>query len=100
MDLFQADSEALQEVVQIFQAEMEYLEQSLQSFQGVAENIRGYGWIGLGAEKFFDEYNSELVPQANKIIQKLEGITNQVAKVARLIETVTDRILSVAKSPI
>lgn len=100
MDLFQADSETLQEVAQIFQGEAEDLQQAFQNFQAVAENIRGYGWIGLGADTFFDEFDAELVPAANKLVGNLEMVSQRINQVASQIEDGVSHILSVARSSV
>src|SRR5512133_2469697 len=100
MDLFQADSEALQEVVQIFQGEAESLQQAFQNFQSVAENIRGYDWIGLGADTFFDEFDSELVPDANKLVGNLEMVAERINRVSTQLEDGIAHILSVARAQV
>ncbi|MCD4686784.1 MAG: WXG100 family type VII secretion target [Anaerolineae bacterium] len=100
MDLFQANSEVLQEVSQLFRQQADALGESLERFMATAENMRGHAWIGLGAEAFFDELDTLLAPEARKIVENLLTSADGVDKVAQTIEDGIARILSVAKSPL
>jgi WXG100 family type VII secretion target len=100
MDLFQADSDTLQEVAQLFRQQADALGEALESFVAVAENMRGHGWIGLGADKFFDEMDTLMVPEAKKTVDNLLGSADGIDKVAQTIEDGISRILSVAKAPV
>lgn len=100
MDLFQANSEVLQEVSQLFRQQADALNEALESFMATAEDMRGHGWLGLGAEAFYDEFDTLLVPEAKKIMENLQGSAERVDKIAQVIEDGIARILSVAKAPV
>jgi WXG100 family type VII secretion target len=100
MDLFQADSEVLQEVAQMFRQQADALGDALEGFVAVAENMRGNSWIGLGADRFFEEMDSLLVPDAKQTVENLLNSADGIDKVAQTIEDGISRILSVAKAPV
>ena len=100
MDLFQANSEVLQEVAQMFTQQADALRETLQRFTATAEDIRDHAWIGLGANTFFDEFDTVLVPQAEQIITNLESSAEKINKVAQTIEDGISHILAMAKAPV
>lgn len=100
MDLFQADSETLQEVAQLFRQQADALGDALEGFVAVAENMRGHSWIGLGADKFFDEMDTLLVPEAKQTVERLMNSADGIDKIAQTIEDGISRILSVARAPV
>jgi WXG100 family type VII secretion target len=100
MDLFQANSEVLQEVAQMFTQQADALRETLQRFTATAEDIRDHAWIGLGANTFFDEFDTVLVPQAEQIITNLESSAERINKVAQTIEDGISHILAMAKAPV
>jgi WXG100 family type VII secretion target len=99
MTPFQASSEALQEVAELFRTHADSLDAVLQKFTSVAEDIRGQAWIGLGADKFFSEYDDQLVPEAEKLMQNLENTAAGIDSIVKTIEDGIQLILSRAKSP-
>jgi WXG100 family type VII secretion target len=100
MDLFQANSEVLQEVAQMFTEQADALREALQQFTTTADDIRDHAWIGLGANTFFDEFDTVLVPQAKQVITNLEKSAEGINKVAQAIEDGIAHILAVAKAPV
>jgi WXG100 family type VII secretion target len=100
MALFQANSDTLKEVADLFRNQSELMREALQNFTSVAEDMRGYGWIGLGADTFYDQYDTELVPEAEKLIQNLENAAAGVDSIVNTIEDGIQLILAKAKAPI
>lgn len=100
MALFQANSEVLQEVAKLFREQADEMSDAFQNFASIAEDVRGNAWIGLGADTFFDQFDSELTPEANRLLQNLEAAAGGIDRVVGTIEDGISRILAAAKSPI
>jgi WXG100 family type VII secretion target len=99
MTLFQASSEALQEVADLFRTQADSLDEVFQQFASVAEDMRGNSWIGQGADKFFMEFDDELIPEAEKLMQNLDNTAAGIDKIVQTIEDGIQLILSRAKAP-
>lgn len=94
MPMFQADSDQLQKMAQIFYEQADVLKEIMQALSAAADNLRGGAWIGLGATKFFDVFDSSVVPNLQKGIDGMETSGEQANKIAQHVNEGVEFILS------
>jgi WXG100 family type VII secretion target len=99
MPLFQANSEQLQEIAVMFQMEAECVGKVLQDLAAKTDSLRGYGWIGLGAEAYFDEFDNHIQPTLKAVIAFLDAQSSDASKVAQQVDQAADRILASTRLP-
>lgn len=100
MPIFQVDSDQLHEIARIFEGEADCARQLLQDIDNRTDGLRGYGWIGLGAESYYDEFDNRIRPALNALIRFLEAQSTEASKIAKQIEQAADDIVATAKSSI
>jgi len=92
--MFQADSEQLEKMAQIFYEQSDVLREIMQALNAAADSLRGGAWIGLGANKFFDMFDSSIIPNLQKGIDGMETSGEQANKIAQHINEGVEYILS------
>lgn len=88
-DQIQAQYDELQQVASQFANQSQAIQEMIQQVSSSFEQLRGGGWIGMGADAFFDEMESLVFPASNRLQQALEEAgeaTNQVAQTVKRAE--------------
>ena len=75
-DKTQINYELLQAHVKKFQAEADAVNQVLTQTKSRVEQLHGNGWIGQGADKFFDEMENLVMPSMARLVQSLHESAN------------------------
>jgi WXG100 family type VII secretion target len=97
MPIFQADSDQLREIAQIFQEQADCIEDILRDLVLKTDNLRGYGWVGLGADAYYDLFDDRIKPSLESLIRFLEGSNTEAIKVAERVEEGEAHILSMTR---
>jgi len=79
----QANYDELKEVSSSFNKASQAIEELQQSIRGSYSKLADKGWIGKGAEAFFDEMEAKIFPTEQRLQQALEKaaqVTNTIAQ--------------------
>lgn len=71
MDKIKATYDQLDDVVGRFNSQSEAIQALLQRLRSSFSELEGGGWIGLGADAFFNEMNREIFPACQRLIDVL-----------------------------
>jgi WXG100 family type VII secretion target len=69
----------LQGFMKAFETEAEEIQALTKNTSSRVESLHGGEWIGRGADKFFNEMQSEVLPAMNRLVQAL-GTASQVTR--------------------
>ncbi len=65
-------------------------EEMLQQVINCVENLRGGGWIGLGANSFYDEMDSLVTPSIKRLAMALDEASNMTKHVGSVFGQAED----------
>jgi WXG100 family type VII secretion target len=99
MKIFQANSEQLEQCAQMFRQESDRMTQTLNELKNLAEGIRGVEWIGLGANTFFDVFDTTIEPSFKRIIEFMDAGDQHLTALAKQVDDSFQMILSRARTP-
>lgn len=80
------DHDSLQQVAQTFGRQLSATQRSVQNIQQRLNVLQGGDWIGQGANAFFQEMQSEVLPALNRLLRALETserVTKQISGLLR-----------------
>jgi WXG100 family type VII secretion target len=81
-----ADYEQLAEMAQIFGRQADTARQVLSALQKDVETLQGGDWLGPGAEAFYAEMTSAVVPAMGRLIAALSEAASATAKIGRIMK--------------
>jgi WXG100 family type VII secretion target len=87
--IIQADYDCLAQLSQRSCNESQRLDEYVRRVQSVLEQLAAGGWTGRGADAFFDEMESDVLPALNRLIGAVENTgyaIDQIARQLRLAE--------------
>jgi len=88
-DQIQANYDELQQVSSQFNNAGQAIEALEQKIKASYDKLADKGWIGKGAEAFFEEMNSKIFPTEKRLAQALEKagqVTGQIAQSVKQAE--------------
>lgn len=88
--------EELSTISKKFARQASDVQQSIRRLKQQLEGLRSGDWIGVGADKFYREMDSEVMPSMNRLAKALElasSTTRQIIKVLQTAENDAARIL-------
>lgn len=75
----QVNYEEMAGIIKTLKSEQEQMLALLKQTKSKAESLHGGGWVGQGADKFFDEMNNVCLPAVGRLANAL-GVGAQVAQ--------------------
>lgn len=90
MDEVKAEYEQLEQIASRFLKQSEIIERMNQQVRSCMERLEQEGWKGLGAQAFFDEMHSEVLPACQRLQQVLDDggqVTKEIVQMIRQAET-------------
>ncbi len=94
--VIRADYDKLTQLSQAFGQQAEQTRQTLQKLRQMMDVLQGGDWIGKGANAFYGEMSSQVLPTLNRLVRALEGgqqVTQQIGKLMKEAEDEAARIL-------
>lgn len=82
--LIRADFDSLAKISQIFGRQAAEIQQSNQRIQGQVDALEGGDWIGKGANAFYREMGTEILPSLKRLsvaLQVADRVTRQISKI-------------------
>jgi len=95
--LLRSDYDQLADFSRTFERESNSAKRSLDSLKRQIEVLEGGDWIGKGADAFYREMNSEVLPAVQRLVKALElasRVTGQIARIFQEVEEECSRFFS------
>lgn len=92
---FRADSSALLQIAKTFGNEADHSRKTIQDLKSKMETLRGGGWKGDSANKFYAEMDSAVLPAYTRLANALSSAqetTNKIQKIAKQAESDSSKI--------
>jgi WXG100 family type VII secretion target len=87
-----ADYDQLKDISSMFNNEAQACQNTNRSLKSLIEQLKGGDWIGRGADQFYKEMESEVMPAMGKLQKAMDEagrITREIAQVMRQAEEET-----------
>src|SRR5574341_536432 len=81
-----ADYDELQEIAQAFARQSEAVRQSYGVVLQAKDTLQGGDWVGKGADKFYQEMNSSILPSLKRLAQALERASETTKKISQIMK--------------
>jgi len=81
-------------IAKMFDTYADNTQEMIQKLDHCKGSLQGGGWKGVGAEKFYDEYDSEVMPKLKLLQQGYETAGAQVKRMSQMFQDAEQRILS------
>src|SRR5262245_21312902 len=91
------DYEGLKQIAQTFSQQADATRQSLQQIRQAMDTLQQGDWIGKGADKFYAEMTTAVLPSVTRLQSALENaarVTNQISKVMKQAEDDASQVLN------
>jgi WXG100 family type VII secretion target len=88
--IVRANYDQLAQMTSLFAQHADRTRQTLQHLYRQQETLQGGDWLGQGAQKFYSEMNSHVVPTLNRLVHALEQAaetTRQISQIQQQAET-------------
>ncbi len=87
---YRGDYSQLNQIAQSFTRQAEANRQILQRIQGAIDVLRTGDWVGKGADAFYQEMDSAILPSLKRLIAALEDASQVTLKIARRVKQAED----------
>ena len=91
--IFRADYDRMPEISKRFEREAVNVKHSIDSLKRTIEVLKGGDWIGEGANAFFREMESEVMPAMQRLSQALEMASGVIRAIERLLHETEQTIV-------
>lgn len=85
-----ADYDQLTQTANQFGQQAEQVKRSLQQIKSQVDTLQGGDWLGTGAQAFYAEVNSQVVPTLNRLARALEAARTTTMQVLQVMKTAED----------
>lgn len=85
-DQIQADYEQLEQVAAKFAQYAQVVAEMTQNVKSSMDPLENGGWIGLGAESFFSEMNSVVLPATQRLQNALSEASRAVQDISQTVQ--------------
>ena len=95
-----SDRDQLKQIQATFSKEAERVEQFTRDLTGKMDTLKGGDWIGQGANQFYQEMESQVIPNLNRLrnaMGEAARVTNQISQLMQETEERTAKILIVIR---
>jgi WXG100 family type VII secretion target len=93
-DEIRADYDQLEEVAGRFANQSQVIQEMLQRVRSSMEKLEDGGWIGRGADAFFEEMHGEVVPAAVRLHEVLEEASQATRAIVQIVQQAEDEASS------
>jgi WXG100 family type VII secretion target len=97
---FQLDSDQLEIVSRRFAEQADQIEVCINDINGRLDALKGGGWVGTGADRFYDEMDTVFVPNINKMREVFQFLSEQAAQAAKNVLDAEERLRGAAGRPV
>jgi WXG100 family type VII secretion target len=94
-DKIVVDYNALQQVGNSFSQQEQEINNMLKKIQSQVDALQGGGWIGKGANAFYNEMHNELLPAIQRLVKALEEGQHVVAQMAQQFQNAEEETKSI-----
>lgn len=81
----QADYDDLARISQQFAQQASESEQTMHRIESCMQELQGGGWIGRGAQSFYQEMEDEVLPGLNRLCQALEDGASTIRRISDVL---------------
>jgi len=81
----QADYDSLESIANQFSQQASQVEQLSHKIDSLVGSLEGGGWIGRGAQAFYNEMRDEVIPGVERLCQALEDGSSAIKQIANII---------------
>ncbi|MEK6574317.1 MAG: WXG100 family type VII secretion target [Chloroflexota bacterium] len=88
-DVFRGDYDQLKEIASKFRENADAIGQADKNIKSKMEKLRGGDWYSVGANKFYQEMDSAIIPAMTKLNRALDeagNVTNKIAQITKRAE--------------
>jgi WXG100 family type VII secretion target len=88
-DVFRGDYDQLKQIASKFNEQADAIHQEDQNIKSKMEKLKGGDWYGKGADKFYQEMDSTIMPAMIKLHRALDEagkVTNKIAQITKRAE--------------
>jgi WXG100 family type VII secretion target len=94
-DKIVVDYNALQQVANSFSQQEQEINNMLKKIQSQVDALQGGGWIGKGANAFYNEMHNELLPAIMRLTKALEEGQHIVGQMAQEFQNAEEQTKSI-----
>lgn len=95
--MFQANSEKMREIEKAFNEQEQILDAIINNLKNKFDPLVNGGWKGRGAERFFTEFQNDIIPGLTKIRDYMRNSSDTAGNTAKTIEEAVRYIHSKCK---
>lgn len=85
-----ADHDALKQIAQSFASNAQTIEQTTQSLKSNLDPLRSGDWVGKGADKFYAEMDSSVLPTYKRLSKSLNTASTVTKKISQIMQQAED----------
>jgi WXG100 family type VII secretion target len=89
--LVRSDKDGLKEIEGTFNQEAQRVEQFTRDIMSKMDKLRGGDWIGEAATKFYQQMDSELIPELNRLRNAMNEAAKTTKDIAATMQELEDR---------
>ena len=86
-----SDRDQLKQIQDMFNSEAEKVEGFSRDLMSKMDTLKGGDWIGEGANQFYQEMDSQVIPHLNKLRDALAEAAKTTGQISQLMQDVEDR---------
>ncbi|MBM4423802.1 MAG: WXG100 family type VII secretion target [Chloroflexi bacterium] len=87
-----ADHDSLGQIAQIFSQQADASRRTLQNIKRNVDTLQGGDWIGQGANAFYREMHSDVIPALQRLVRAMEESGRVTQQISRLMQTAEDDV--------
>jgi WXG100 family type VII secretion target len=86
-DTTQIDYDQMQNIIKLFRSEQQEILNLLKQTDSKVEGLRGNQWIGKGADQFFNEMKTDVLPAVQKLAEALGAAGEAAQKIVEIFNS-------------
>jgi WXG100 family type VII secretion target len=92
------DHEQLAVIAKTFSCRAESAQKVLGTLQSNLNTLQGGDWIGKGAQAFYSEMNSDILPTMKRLVKAMNGAASTARKISQIMQQAEDDAAALFKS--
>ena len=92
--MLQVNYDEMEAIIKTLEAEEQDIKALLKQTKSKVEALHGDGWIGQGADQFFNEMNGMLLPATQKMAYALDVAGNVARQIVKIIRSADEETKS------
>jgi WXG100 family type VII secretion target len=86
-DTTQIDYDQMQNIIKMFQSEQQEILNLLKQTDSKVEGLHGSEWVGKGADQFFNEMKSDVLPAVQRLAEALGAAGEAAQKIVEIFNS-------------